>query len=107
MDSKKYCTILTTFEDERIGEKIITSLLEKGLAACIQQQNINSFYRWNGEVENAQEKLLLIKTKQSLYKAVEEEIKNIHNYEIPEIIMLPIAKGYRPYLEWIEDVTLS
>lgn len=97
-----YCVVLTTFTDDENGQLIINSLMKAHLAACIQVQAIKSFYRWKGEVHCDDEKLLFIKTKQSLYLQVEENILAHHAYDTPEIIQLPITGGFIGYLDWIE-----
>lgn len=102
--NEEYCIILTTFSEEKNGRRIIDTLIEKRLAACIQVIPIQSFYRWQGEVNRDNEQLMLIKTKQSLYVEVEKFILTQHAYEIPEVVLLPIEHGFAGYLEWISDV---
>ena len=63
-----------------------------------------SFYKWNGKIQKDREKLLFIKTKNSLYKKIEQEIKKLHDYEIPEIIKIDISDGLPSYLSWIDEV---
>lgn len=99
----EYCIILTTFSDEAIGEKIINSLIEKRLAACIQVQDIKSYYPWKGKVNCDTEKLLFIKTKKELYASIEKDILSNHDYDIPEIIEVPIDSGFSGYLNWISE----
>ncbi|KHT63896.1 cytochrome C biogenesis protein [Photobacterium gaetbulicola] len=96
------CVVMTTFADEAIGNKLIHSLIEKRLAACIQVQAIESYYHWEGKVNQDQEKLVIIKTTTALYDRVEAEILANHDYDTPEIIQLPITAGYSDYLRWIE-----
>ena len=103
MSKNEYCVVLTTFSDESTGEKIINSLIEKHLAACVQVQDIKSYYHWKGEVNCDLEKLVLIKTKKSLYEFVERDIISNHDYEIPEIVELPITAGLTGYLQWINE----
>ncbi len=100
----KYCVIMTTYSDESVGKKIIDSLLEKKLAACVQVQEINSFFSWKNEINKEKEYLLLIKTKHLLYDKIEQCIKENHSYEVPEIIELPIINGSKSYCNWIEEV---
>ncbi|MDV5167652.1 divalent-cation tolerance protein CutA [Photobacterium rosenbergii] len=100
----KKCVVMTTFADEKVGKAIIHSLIEKRLAACIQVQAIESYYHWEGKVNNDQEKLAIIKTTTELYQQVEADILANHDYETPEIIQLPITAGYNDYLQWIENV---
>jgi periplasmic divalent cation tolerance protein len=103
----KYCLITTTFDDRKIAEKIINSLLDKKLVSCVQLSNINSSYIWKGKIENNDEILLQMKTKKKLYKKIEEEILSIHNYEVPQILMYDITDGYSQYLKWIEKETID
>ena len=98
-----YCVVLTTFADQSVGEKIIRSLIEKRLAACVQVQGITSHYSWQGSVHCTSEKLVVIKTRKSLYADVEREIIAHHNYTTPEIVQLPINQGLTAYLEWIDE----
>ncbi|MGF1703951.1 divalent-cation tolerance protein CutA [Photobacterium makurazakiensis] len=105
--STEYCVVLTTFADEQNGEKIIHSLIEKRLAACVQVQSIESYYHWQGKVNKDQECLAIIKTTKAHYKAVEADIINNHDYETPQIIQLPISAGYSDYLNWINEECLT
>lgn len=100
--NENYCVVLTTFADKDVGKRIIDGLINERLAACIQTVSISSFYRWEGAVNNDAEVLVLIKTKAALYPEVEAFIRSIHNYECPEIIVLPITAGFVQYLGWID-----
>ncbi len=78
-------------------------LVSRRLAACIQiLPRLESHYRWRGKKEIAKEVLLIIKTRTSLYKPLEQAILKNHPYEIPEIICLSIARGSKRYLDWID-----
>lgn len=99
---EKYCLVVTTYADEENGREIIDALLSERLAACVQVMPIQSYYHWQGEIAHDEEKILLIKTKTSLYDKVEETILAHHAYELPEVIQLPIATGFAGYLAWIE-----
>ena len=101
---KSYIQISTTTETKEQAQKIARYLVEQKLAACVQITGpIESIYRWKGKVENAQEWLCLIKTRDDLYNKVETAIKKLHSYETPEIIAMPVVKGSKEYLSWIED----
>ncbi len=102
MKSDEFCMVMTTYLDENIGKKIINSLLLKNLAACIQVQNIQSYYRWNGVIKCDDEKLLLIKSKKSLYEKIEKEILKLHDYEVPEIVCVSMQMGFEEYFKWID-----
>lgn len=103
MKPSDYCIILTTVPEDISPSIMMTRLIEKNLAACIQTTTIRSHYKWEGKVENSNEIQLQIKTKKALYKQVESEILALHPYEVPEIIMIEMGDGYRNYLSWIED----
>jgi periplasmic divalent cation tolerance protein len=99
-----YIQVTTTTETKEEAEKIARHLVETKLAACVQITGpITSIYRWKGKVENTQEWLCLIKTKDDLYNKVEAAIKSHHSYETPEIIAVPIVKGSKEYLIWLDD----
>jgi len=101
---KTYIQITTTTETKEQAENIAKHLVETKLAACVQIIGpINSIYRWKSKVENAQEWLCIIKTQDDLYNKVDAAIKSQHPYETPEIIAVPIVKGSKKYLKWIDD----
>lgn len=100
-----YSLIITTCENKDDAKVIIDALLIKKLAACVQLQNIESFYTWKGRVENSNEIMIFIKTKSKLYKEVESTIKKFHKYDVPEIIEIPITSGLPAYFNWIDEVT--
>ena len=102
---KEYCVALTTLGSEADAEKLINAVLEDKLAACIQTTSIASHYTWNGKVCHDQEVLVLFKTSWALYDALESKIKELHPYETPEIIAVDIKKGFKGYLDWIDEVT--
>lgn len=103
---KSYIQISTTTETKEQAQKIARYLVEKKLAACVQITGpIESTYRWKTKVETADEWLCLIKTRTTLFKKVEAAIKKLHSYETPEIIAVPIIKGSKEYLHWLNDET--
>ena len=96
--------VLSTAGSKDEAEKIARALVERGLAACVNIiPQVQSIYRWQGKVEEAQEFLLLIKTVGSAFEQVRDTINQLHSYELPECISLEIADGSLAYLEWIED----
>jgi len=100
-----YCLVVSTCGSRDEAEKLAASILEEKLAACIQLSNIQSYYFWDGKVNNDPEVLLFIKTRSALYDALESHIKAHHAYDVPEIIRLPIDGGLPAYLGWIDEVT--
>ena len=102
---EKYCVVLTTFANESDAMKIINAVLEDKLVACAQVQNIHSHYTWKGKVQHEPEVLVMFKTTWKLYNALESKIKELHPYEVPEIIAMDIKNGSASYLNWIDSVT--
>lgn len=97
--------VLTTFPDAEVAAKVLDGLLESRLAACVQTMPIHSAYRWKGAVHREAEVLALIKTTVARYPEVEAFIRAAHPYDVPEIVLLPIAAGLPGYLSWIDDET--
>lgn len=84
------------------GREIAHTLVTERLAACVNViPAICSIYLWKGNVEDEQEELLVIKTHSQKWGALEKRVKEIHPYELPEIICFSIKDGYAPYLEWL------
>jgi periplasmic divalent cation tolerance protein len=97
-----YQIIFCTCPDKDTAEKIAHLLVEHKLAACVNiVPNIRSVYRWQGEIEQADEFLLLIKAEQATYSELEKLIKTHHPYQLPEIIAVAIERGLPDYLNWI------
>ena len=110
MNDSPYRLILCTCPDSQVAEQLATSLVEQHLAACINiVPGLTSIYRWQGKLEKGTEVLLLIKTTQDRYAAVEIAIRQQHPYELPEIIAVTLDEGSPDYLRWIttslEDVS--
>lgn len=102
---ESYCVVLTTCGARDEAERIAESLVMSRLAACVQIANISSYYNWDGELHKDPEHLLLIKTRSDRYSEVEAAIREIHSYEVPEIVQLPIERGLASYLGWIAEST--
>lgn len=93
-------TVKNRAEAKRLGEKLVS---EK-LAACVSAlPNVNSTYRWRGKLERARENLLLIKTSNEKLDRLIPRIKELHSYEVPEILVVPIELGLPEYLKWVEE----
>ncbi|MGD2089733.1 MAG: divalent-cation tolerance protein CutA [Candidatus Aminicenantes bacterium] len=101
----EFLQVTTTIDSKELAMQIAEQLVEKKIAACVQVSGpITSIYEWKNKIENAQEWYCVIKTRKNLYQKVEEAIKAIHPYEVPEIIALPIPEGNKDYLDWITQV---
>ncbi|WP_321313868.1 divalent-cation tolerance protein CutA [Halarcobacter sp.] len=97
----KAIIIQTTCSDKNQAKKLAKVLLEKRLAACLQLSNIESFYKWEGEFCNDNEVLLTIKTKKKNFEKIESIIKELHSYDVPEIIAIDvnnISKDYKKFI---------
>ena len=76
------------------------------MAACANiVPRIRSIYRWKGKIYDEQEFLIIIKTRTSLFDAVQKRVKELHSYEVPEIVSFPVALGLPQYLEWVQGET--
>jgi periplasmic divalent cation tolerance protein len=96
--------VLTTTASRDEAERIARTLVERQQAACVQLVGpIASVYRWQGNVEQSQEWLCLIKTDEAHFADVEATIGELHSYEVPEVIALPITTGSASYLNWLSD----
>jgi len=105
---KSYIQISTTTETKEEAQKIAQYLVKQKIDACVQITGpIESTYRWKGKVEKAVEWLCLIKTKEDLFNKAEASIKKLHSYETPEIIAVPIVKGSKEYLKWLDEETVN
>lgn len=100
-----YCVVLTTTSSEEHAEDLAKKLVAQKLAACVQVQQIKSYYLWKGEACHVPECLLYIKARTAQYQALEDFIRAHHSYEAPEIIQLPITAGLSGYLRWIDEAT--
>ena len=94
---------LSTVATAEAAERIARSLVEKGLAACVNVvPGLVSFYRWQGRVERDPEVLLVIKTRSERFEELKAALLAEHPYDLPELVAVPIAAGHQPYLEWLE-----
>ncbi len=101
-----YCVVITTVAKRSDAEKLAENIIDKGLAACVQLNSIDSYYKWQGKLNADAEVRLMIKTRDEKYKQLEEYIAAHHPYDVPQIIKLPVTGGFKPYLNWIDETTL-
>ncbi len=103
-----YIVCLVTIDDPSKAINIARTLVEKKLAACVNIiPEIQSIYSWKGKVCDEKERLLIIKTRLNMFDKLQTTIKELHPYEVPEIIAMNIEHGLPEYLQWIDDSTLS
>lgn len=102
----QYCQIVSTAPDRETAERLAALAIERRLAACAQVTGpIQSTYRWQGQIETANEWQLMLKTRTACVEALRELIVAEHPYEVPEFLVLAVASGYQPYLDWIAENT--
>jgi len=101
-----FIQVHTTTASKEDAERIAAALVERRLAACVHVVGpITSVYRWQGKTETSSEWLCVAKTQQALYPAVEAAIRELHRYEVPEIVATPIVAGSESYLNWVRSET--
>lgn len=97
--------VLVTCESAKEARRVARALIERRLAACVNILGtpVQSIYHWKGKVESAKESLLFIKTSRQRFESLQDAVQELHSYEVPEIIALPVVKGSRDYLAWISN----
>jgi|SRR5580704_2235562 periplasmic divalent cation tolerance protein len=96
--------VLTTAGSAEEARKIAGALVERRLAACVNViPQVQSIYRWKEKVEEAEEWLLVIKTTSNAFPRVQEAIKELHSYDLPECVCVAIEDGSTEYLKWIGE----
>ncbi len=99
-----FIVVYVTAASAEEGERIATALVEERLAACVNRvSGIRSTYRWRGRVERAEEELLIIKSRADLFATLKHRVVELHSYDVPEIIALPIVEGSEPYVRWLDE----
>lgn len=99
-----YVQIVTSVGCREDAQRMAQDLVERRLAACVQVCGpITSVYRWQGKVETAEEWLCVAKTTRDQYAAAEGAIRRLHDYDVPEILAMPITAGYGGYLDWLKQ----
>lgn len=98
------CVVLVTCANEREASRIARAVVQERLAACVNilPGAVTSIYRWKGKVESAKERLLIVKTSQKRLGKLQAAVEQLHSYDVPEFIALPIVAGSRAYLAWLD-----
>lgn len=101
-DPQQFQLVLTTTDSEQLAERIARELVERRLAACVNLVGpVQSVYRWEGQVVSAEERLLIIKTSVERFPQLVSAIRELHSYDVPEIVAIPLSMGDAPYLSWL------
>ena len=96
--------VLVTASSREEAEKIVQRLLEEKLIACANIISpLHSLFWWQGKIDQAQEHLILMKTRRDLFEKLTEIVKSLHSYTVPEIIAIPIIEGSADYLAWLNE----
>jgi periplasmic divalent cation tolerance protein len=99
---KKYAVILVTASSKKEAETIAQNLLAEKLIACANIVGpVSSYFHWDSKLEVAEEFLLLMKSRLNLFDAVEKRVRELHSYQVPEVLALPVLAGSKKYLEWL------
>ncbi len=94
--------VLVTASSKQEAERIAQGLLEQKLIACANIVGpVSSHFHWDGKVERAEEFLLLLKSRQDLFDELALKVKELHSYEVPEVVALPVVAGLDVYLRWL------
>lgn len=103
---KEAIVIFVTASSEEEARTLARKLVDSRLVACANVvPGLQSLFHWKGNVEEAKEVLLILKSRAELFDRVEQRVRELHSYEVPEIIALPILQGSAPYLAWINEET--
>jgi len=106
MPETEICAVLTTAPDEDVATTLARTLVGERLAACVNVvPGVRSIYRWEGSVQDDAEVVLVIKSHRNRSQALAARIKDLHPYELPEVLVLPVSGGSVPYLDWIATET--
>ncbi len=102
---EKHLLVFVTASSEKEGEKIGETLVKEGLAACANLvPGVKSIFKWKEELCKEDEVLMLIKSNESLFEELKNRIIDLHSYDVPEVIAIPIAFGSADYLNWMDEV---
>jgi periplasmic divalent cation tolerance protein len=100
----QYLVVLCTCPDEVAGARIAEAVVVDGLAACVNRvPGVVSTFRWKGEVQEEREVLLVIKTSRGRLDSLTDRIRDLHPYELPEVVAVPVTGGLDEYLAWVGE----
>ncbi len=104
--ARKFSITFVMAANEDGAGRIAQALVEEKLAACVNIVGpVRSIYRWRGAIEQASEYMLIIKTAVRHFAKLERRVRELHSYEVPEIVAMTIAAGSKPYLSWLAQST--
>lgn len=97
-----HIVVLVTTASEAEARRIARRLLQNKLAACVNFAEVESMFLWQGDIQEEDEVLMIIKTRMEVFDELANTVRIVHSYDNPEVIALPIALGARAYLNWID-----
>ncbi len=104
LEATQVVTLLTTTTSKEEASRIARVLVSERLAACANIiPGISSVYRWNEEVQEEKETLLVIKTTVAQVDALEARVVELHSYDVPELLAIPVVGGHQPYITWVDS----
>ncbi len=99
-----YLIVLMTASSREEAEKIVHVLLEEKLIACANIiEPVSSFFWWQGKIESEKEVLAIMKSSETLFEKLQKRVTELHSYDVPEVLALPIVAGSTAYLDWMKD----
>lgn len=108
MNKDEILLVMTNLPDRTAAERIAKNLVTEGVAACVNiLADCTSVYHWEGKLNRTSEVPLLIKTTKAAYPRLQDALRKLHPYEVPEIIALPVSAGLPEYLNWVVQETQS
>ncbi len=100
-----YLIVFVTAKDKAEAEQVSQSLLKDQLIACANLVSpITSIFHWSGKIDKTEECLIIMKSREDLFAQLIERVKNLHSYEVPEILAVPVIQGYQGYFDWMNAV---
>lgn len=108
MKASDFCVVYVSVGSEANAQALADALVSEKLAACVNRIGpVHSTYVWQDQLQQDSEYLLMIKTRSSLFEALSTRVRELHSYQLPEVIALPLADGLPAYLDWIRQSTLE
>lgn len=106
--SASHIVVLTTLENTEQARTLVRQLVDRRVIACgTVFEHVTSLYRWKGAVEEATETQVLLKTRRDRWADLLAAVRELHPYEVPELLALPVEEGLAPYLEWVAGETIA
>jgi periplasmic divalent cation tolerance protein len=101
---REFVVVFVTVSSAGEGDRLARALVEARLAACVSRvKSVQSIYHWKGKIESSDEELLIIKTSRDLFERLKDAVRQLHSYQVSEIVALPIIEGSESYLRWLDE----